>query len=165
LVSLLSKLGLVAIGESRCSDRLLRGSIEMANRRLDPEPLLDTPIGGRYRGTMKREPHTATSLMIEVSKDLVVSGLLLVPDRPTVCVVVAHGTGAGMTRGLGPRLRLCFTIAGLPLCGISSITWRRVRVDRIYYQLRKLRFVQLRPKRSGVCQRCRCGHPRERGNK
>jgi uncharacterized protein len=34
--------------------------------------------------------------MIEVRKDLLVSGLLLVPDRPAACVVLAHGAGAGM---------------------------------------------------------------------
>jgi uncharacterized protein len=46
---------------------------------------------------MKGEPHVPTSLTITVSEGQFVSGLLLVPDRPKACVVLAHGAGAGIT--------------------------------------------------------------------
>jgi len=53
----------------------------------------------------------ATSVSIAVAPDLTVSGLLLVPERPVACFVLAHGAGAGMTHpfmaavatGLGER--------------------------------------------------------------
>jgi uncharacterized protein len=45
---------------------------------------------------MKGEPHAPTSLTITVREGQFVSGLLLVPDRPKACVVLAHGAGAGM---------------------------------------------------------------------
>ena len=53
----------------------------------------------------------AEDLRIRVEDDVVVSGLLLVPARATVCYVLAHGAGAGMRHpfmsavadGLGAR--------------------------------------------------------------
>jgi predicted alpha/beta-hydrolase family hydrolase len=45
---------------------------------------------------MEVKSHTPHRLTINVSEGQAVSGLLLVPDRPKACVVLAHGAGAGM---------------------------------------------------------------------
>jgi predicted alpha/beta-hydrolase family hydrolase len=43
------------------------------------------------------ETYPSSQLIITVNEILNVSGLLLVPDRPKACVVLAHGAGAGMS--------------------------------------------------------------------
>jgi len=46
---------------------------------------------------MSGEPYRPSPRTIAVTPSESVSGLLLVPDRPTACLVLAHGAGAGMT--------------------------------------------------------------------
>src|SRR5579872_6152646 len=48
------------------------------------------------RMARRAEPLAARRLTINVGEGQAVSGLLLVPDRPKACVVLAHGAGAGM---------------------------------------------------------------------
>ncbi len=51
----------------------------------------------RRRHDMKTEAFPPHRLTIRVSETRTVSGLLLVPDRPKACLVLAHGAGAGMS--------------------------------------------------------------------
>jgi uncharacterized protein len=46
---------------------------------------------------MSGEPYRPSRRTIAVTQSDSVSGLLLVPDRPKACLVLAHGAGAGMT--------------------------------------------------------------------
>ena len=52
---------------------------------------------GRYIQVMEAKLHQPHPLSIGVSADQTVSGLLLAPERPSACLVLAHGAGAGMT--------------------------------------------------------------------
>jgi uncharacterized protein len=53
--------------------------------------------GNECSGISRRESMSANQLTIEVNETHTVSGLLLAPERPFACYILAHGAGAGMT--------------------------------------------------------------------
>jgi predicted alpha/beta-hydrolase family hydrolase len=65
--------------------------------RIRPEtPALERNVRDWYHAEIM-EPCPSIPLVIKVGQARHVSGLLLVPDRPKACVVLAHGAGAGMS--------------------------------------------------------------------
>jgi predicted alpha/beta-hydrolase family hydrolase len=46
---------------------------------------------------MQPEPYSSHRVGIPLTADQRISGLLLVPDKPMACLVLAHGAGAGMS--------------------------------------------------------------------
>jgi predicted alpha/beta-hydrolase family hydrolase len=80
---------------------------------------------------------TEHRLSIPVSATQVVSGLLLVPERPQACLVLAHGAGAGMTHPF-----MAATAAGL----------RERSVATLRYQFPYMEHVSRRPDTPAVAQ-------------
>jgi predicted alpha/beta-hydrolase family hydrolase len=68
---------------------------------------------------MEVEPHTPQRLTIRASQTVVVSGLLLSPDRARACLVLAHGAGAGMTHPF-----MIAAAAGLYERGIGTLRYQ-----------------------------------------
>ncbi len=56
---------------------------------------------------------------IEVDANVSVSGLLIVPDKPKACFVLAHGAGAGMTHHL-----MAEAAAGLHDRGVATLRYQ-----------------------------------------
>lgn len=53
------------------------------------------------------------SVIIRLNEDRSVSGLLLMPSRPSACLVLAHGAGAGMTHAFMASVAACFADRGI----------------------------------------------------
>ena len=68
---------------------------------------------------MEVEPPTPQRLTVQVSQTVVVSGLLLLPDRARACLVLAHGAGAGMTHPF-----MIAAAAGLSERGIGTLRYQ-----------------------------------------
>ena len=68
---------------------------------------------------MEVEPPTPQRLTVQVSQTVVVSGLLLLPDRTRACLVLAHGAGAGMSHPF-----MIAAAAGLYERGIGTLRYQ-----------------------------------------
>ena len=82
--------------------------------------------------TTKSEPmphgtrtHSPIRLSIRLNDTKSVSGLLLIPEQPNACLVLAHGAGAGMSRRFMVSVATGLFSAVSPHCGTNSPIWRR----------------------------------------